>query len=27
VQDLPTLLGRPARSFEHFTVDYAASFT
>ncbi|MFJ5292349.1 NmrA family NAD(P)-binding protein [Streptomyces sp. NPDC088348] len=25
-QDLPTLLGRPARSFEQFAGDYAASF-
>jgi len=25
-QDVPTLLGRPARSFEQFAADYAASF-
>jgi len=26
-QDLPSLLGRPARSFEQFTADYAAAFS
>jgi hypothetical protein len=25
-QDVPTLLGRQARSFEQFAADYAASF-
>ena len=26
-QDVPSLLGRPARSFEQFTADYAAAFS
>ena len=26
-QDLPSLLGRPARSFEQFTAAYAAAFS
>ena len=26
-QDVPSLLGRPARSFEQFTTDYAAAFS
>jgi hypothetical protein len=26
-QDIPSLLGRPARSFEQFTTDYAAAFS
>ena len=26
-QDVPSLLGRPARSFEQFTIDYAAAFS
>ena len=26
-QDIPSLLGRPARSFEQFTADYAAAFS
>ena len=26
-QDVPSLLGRPARSFEQFAVDYAATFS
>ena len=25
--DIPSLLGRPARSFEQFTADYAAAFS
>jgi len=26
-QDVPTVLGRPARSFEQFATDHAAAFT
>ena len=26
-QDVPSLLGRPARSFEQFSSDYAAAFS
>ena len=26
-RDVPSLLGRPARSFEQFTIDYAAAFS
>jgi uncharacterized protein YbjT (DUF2867 family) len=26
-EDVPSLLGRPARSFEQFTADYAATFS
>ena len=26
-EDVPTLLGRPARSFEHLATDYAAAFS
>jgi hypothetical protein len=26
-RDVPSLLGRPARSFEQFTTDYAAAFS
>ena len=26
-QDVPSLLGRPARSFEQLTADYAAAFS
>jgi hypothetical protein len=25
-QDIPSLLGRPARTFEQFAADYAAAF-
>jgi hypothetical protein len=25
--DVPSILGRPARSFERFVTDYAAAFT
>ena len=26
-EDVPSLLGRPARSFEQFAADYATAFT
>ena len=26
-EDVPSLLGRPARSFEQFATDYAAAFS
>jgi hypothetical protein len=26
-QDVPTILGRPGRSFEQFATDHAAAFT
>ena len=26
-EDVPSLLGRPARSFQHFANDYAAAFS